>query len=450
MQFVEFTHPDDAEIDLHLFQQLIAGEIPEYTMEKRYIHRDGHVVWGDLAVTVIRHDDGSPRYILGMVIDISERKRAERERLVFQRLVEATGQGIGMACLDGTLHYLNPSLREMLGFGPDQQIPDVRIDTFYGNRWKPKVIEQVIPHVLENGRWRGDLEITRLDGTTFPSIESYFLIRDEAGEPLYIGDVITDISEERDVQAVLQAKSAELEQAVSDLERSNAELEQFAYVASHDLQEPLRMVASYLQLLERRYGDTLEGDAREFIDYAVDGATRMKVLINALLEFSRVGTRGQPFEPVDLSSATADVLRRLRPAIEEHGAHVTCETLPTLQADPVQIAQLLQNLVANAIKYRGEATPEIRISAEPYDATAWAISVSDNGIGIEPPYRDQVFEVFRRLHGRDEYPGTGIGLAICRKIVERHGGQIWIEGSPLGGSTFRFIIPSSEETGHDP
>ena len=439
LSFAEFTHPDDVDADLARFEQLIAGEIPEYTMEKRYIHADGHVVWGNLSVTIVRHDDGSPRYILGMVSDITARKHLERERLVFQRLVEATSQGIGMAHLDGTVYYLNPSLRAMTSIGPKEELPSSTIDGFYSDRWKSLITEEVLPTVLDEGRWHGNLEITRVDGTVFPSIESYFLIRDDNGEPLFIGDVITDISEERRVQAELQAKSAELE-------RSNAELEQFAYVASHDLQEPLRMVTSYLQLLERRYGHTFEDDAREFVDFAVDGATRMKSLIHAILEFSRVGTRGRPFEAVDLNTVVEDVLRRLRPAVEERSAEITVTTtLPTVTADLIQMGQLLQNLFSNAIKFSRETNPQVMVDAEQADDRLWIVSVADNGIGIEPAHRGQVFEVFRRLHGRGDYPGTGIGLAICRKIVERHGGRIWVEDSAAGGATFRFTIPTAEE-----
>jgi signal transduction histidine kinase len=240
-----------------------------------------------------------------------------------------------------------------------------------------------------------------------------------------------------------ERKQAEdkLNKTLEELERSNSELEQFAYVASHDLQEPLRMVSSYMQLLERRYKGKLDSDADEFIDFAVDGATRMQRLINDLLMFSRVGTKGKPFETTDCNAVLADVLRDLSSAIKESGAVVTHDELPIIMADGTQIVQLFQNLVANAIKFCGKDEPRVHISFEQKD-NACVFSVSDNGIGIDPEYKDRIFVIFQRLHGKTDYPGTGIGLSVCKRIVERHGGQIWVESESGKGSTFRWTVPS--------
>jgi light-regulated signal transduction histidine kinase (bacteriophytochrome) len=237
-----------------------------------------------------------------------------------------------------------------------------------------------------------------------------------------------------------------LEQYHTELERSNQELQQFAYVASHDLQEPLRMVTSYLQLLERRYRDRLDSDADEFIAYAVDGATRMQQLIKDLLTYSRVGSRQRSFEPNDCQAILDQALTNLQVAIEETGATVTHSALPTVMGDGTQLVQLFQNLIGNAIKFRNQRPPEIDVRAEIQNGSGgvaryWQFSVQDNGIGIESQYAERIFLIFQRLHDRDEYPGTGIGLAICKRIVERHGGRIWVESEPGKGSTFRFTLP---------
>lgn len=245
----------------------------------------------------------------------------------------------------------------------------------------------------------------------------------------------------------LEARNAELQremvirqQAQGALQRSNAELEQLAFVASHDMQEPLRMIASYLQLVEQRYQDQLDSDGREFIGFAVDGAKRMQALINDLLSYSRVGTKARPFEPVDMAGVVSMACTHLRVAVEESGARIDIGTLPTVRGDALQLVQLVQNLLANAIKFRGGRPPVVRIDCSA-EGGHWCFAVRDNGIGIAPEYFDRVFVLFQRLHGRGDYPGTGIGLALCKKIVERHGGRIWVESVPSQGSVFRFTIP---------
>jgi PAS domain S-box-containing protein len=248
----------------------------------------------------------------------------------------------------------------------------------------------------------------------------------------------TDITERKRAQGILRA-------AYDELARSNAELQQFAYVASHDLQEPLRMIGSYTQLLERRYGDKLDSDAREFMDFIVEGATRMKQLIEDLLAYSRVGTRGKELRPVQARDALDRALANLRATIEASGAEVTHDALPEVSADDTQLTQLLQNLVGNAIKFRKKDEPaRIHVGVESLH-DEWRFTVSDNGIGIEPQYFERIFMVFQRLHTRDEYPGTGIGLAICKKVVDRHGGRIWVESAQGKGSRFIFTLPKIQK-----
>jgi len=228
---------------------------------------------------------------------------------------------------------------------------------------------------------------------------------------------------------------------IGELERSNKELEQFAYVASHDLQEPLRMVSSYTELLGRRYSDKVDDKGRKFIKFAVDGAVRMQRLINDLLEFSRVSTRGKAMQPVDVNRVLGAVRANLSIAIKEADALVTNDAMPTIVADETQLVQLLQNLIGNAIKFRGGERPLVHVSAQP-GAAECVFAIRDNGIGIAPAYFERIFVIFQRLHGRGEYPGTGIGLAVCRRIVERHGGRIWVESAPGQGSTFYFALPN--------
>jgi light-regulated signal transduction histidine kinase (bacteriophytochrome) len=234
----------------------------------------------------------------------------------------------------------------------------------------------------------------------------------------------------------------QLRRTANELSRSNAELEQFAYVASHDLQEPLRMVSSYTQLLGRRYRGKLDQDADEFIAFAVDGATRMQGLINDLLAYSRVGAQFPAFAPVDTAELVDQVVGDLRPLISDAHAEVTRDALPTVMAEKRQLAQLFQNLITNAIHYRRNEPPRIHLSAQ-REERMWQFMVSDNGLGIEPQHHERIFLLFQRLQSREHSTGTGLGLAICRKIVERHGGQIWVESTPGVGSTFSFTLPSS-------
>jgi len=275
----------------------------------------------------------------------------------------------------------------------------------------------------------------RKDKTIFPVEVSARQIEIEGTD--FLQSIIRDISERKQSEE-------KLAQTMEELVRSNEELEKFAYVASHDLQEPLRMVASFLQLLSKRYKGKLDSDADDFINYAVDGANRMQILINDLLAYSRVGRRGKEFKELSCERALDFALSNLRVAIEQSGAEVTRAPLPLVRGDYSQLVQVFQNLIGNAIKFCRDQTPAIHVSVD-QKGNEWVFSIRDNGIGIEPEYFERIFFIFQRLQNRKEYPGTGIGLAICRKIVERHGGRIWVESEMGKGSIFYFTLPAQRE-----
>ncbi|MGF7119078.1 sensor histidine kinase [Methanobacterium oryzae] len=241
----------------------------------------------------------------------------------------------------------------------------------------------------------------------------------------------------------VKKRISELDKLIEELKRSNEELEQFAYVASHDLQEPLRAIISFTQLLERRYKGQLDSDADEFMDYIIDAAERMQQLINGLLQYSRVTTQGNKFQPVNINNVVNDVLFNLRTSIEENNAEITVDKLPTVTIDKLQLLQLFQNIIGNAIKFKKpDESPKIHISAnKDEERNEYVFSVVDNGIGIEPQYNERIFVIFQRLHTQDVYKGTGIGLSIAKRIIERCGGCIWVESSFGKGSTFYFTLP---------
>jgi PAS domain S-box-containing protein len=306
-----------------------------------------------------------------------------------------------------------------------------KISRWYAGKYtKSPLIEDAyeatdfFPHMGPSGTW--------LRFTAAP-------IRDEKGEIIGAVETLDDITQRKTAEESLARKAEELA-------RSNTELEQFAYIASHDLQEPLRMIGSYLQLIERRYKGRLDEDADDFIAFAVDGAKRLQVMINGLLEFSRVQTRGLPFIPVDTGKILEEAVGNVKIAIGESHAVITHDPLPVINGDTEQLVRVFQNLINNAIKFRSRDVPRIHVSAQQKDR-AWVFSFRDNGIGIDKEYQDRLFVLFRRLHG-PEYSGTGIGLAVCKRIIERHGGKIWVESEPGRGLTFFFTIPVQAESGY--
>jgi len=399
--------------------------------ELEFYRKDGSTVWVEVKVSFLRNSEGRPVEIISVLRDVTERRKAE-EQIQYQANLLAN---VNDAVIAWDKHFLvslwNPAAERMYGWKAQEVLGrpgrEILSSEFVGLERS-----QVIQNLRETGEFRGEIVHYRKDGTPI-YVESTAIVL-KNGDDKITGYVTIN----RDITERKQAEE-KLQKTLAELERSNKELEQFAYVASHDLQEPLRMIASYVQLLARRYKGKLDADADDFIAYAVDGAGHLQRMINDLLAYSRVGTRGKPFQPTDCQAVLNQVLANLKVAIEESSAVITQDPLPMVMADESQMTQLFQNLINNAIKFRGKASPRVHISVEPKE-TEWVFSVRDNGIGIDPQYYERIFMLFQSLHSREEYPGTGMGLAICKKIVERHGGRIWVESEPGKGSTFYFTI----------
>jgi PAS domain S-box-containing protein len=403
---------------------------------------DGSVTWLLANTGFLRYPGEESYYgMVSTISDITALRRAEAavrdSEALFRASFELASSGIAHVDLDGRFMRVNRRLTEILGYAENELIGRSVKEVSYvedrnltdGQRARVRAGE------LESVRF--EKRYVRKDGRMVWVNLGVALVRDRSGTPQYEIAMFDDITERKQAEAALS-------EAHEDLKRSNSELEQFAYVASHDLQEPLRMVSSYTQLLGRRYGERLDADAKEFMAYIVDGAMRMKQLIEDLLAYSRVGTKSKDFRPVEVEKPLRRAIANLRAAIEESGASVTYDPLPTLPADEVQLAQLFQNLMGNALKFRSQSVPRIHIGVQEKE-DSFEFAVRDNGIGIEPQYFERIFMVFQRLHNKGEYPGTGIGLAICKKVVERHGGHIRVESRPGEGSAFIFTLPKQSK-----
>jgi PAS domain S-box-containing protein len=420
-------------------------------------------VW-EFSSMPISQPDADRRLYVTMAVDVSERRAAEaalrklnddleqraaertaaltrandalkrqsdqlRERTLLLDLVR---EGILVRDLYGTIVYWNHGAATMYGWQKEQALGKVSHQLLAAEY--PAPVADIETEVMRAGFWEGDVVYVTRSGKRLMVESRWTLTRTERGKPEGFLEVHRDITQRRQAERVLQAKN-------DALARSNHELEQFAYVASHDLQEPLRMVSNYTQLLARRYRDRLDSDANEFIDFAVDGAKRMQDLIHDLLQYARVERRGREFRPVPAEAIVGDALSNLAGAIAEAKASIVVDALPTLTCDGSQMTQVFQNLIGNAVKFqKPDQAPVVRVSATREEG-AWRLSVADNGIGIEPRFFERIFQMFQRLHARGEYSGTGIGLALCKKIVERHGGQMRVESAPGRGATFSFTVP---------
>ena len=422
---ISFVPPEDHDLVVER-SRLWAESSSDTPLKHKSLRLDGTVC--DVETTGTPIDWKGERAVLVVTRDLTEPSRAAaalaESQDIYRRLVELLPDAVYIH--DGKeILFINPSGIEMFGAHSAEEIVGRSPLDFSHPSDRGKMVARA-SDVLQHRDSKESLRRRRLrvDGSEYlADVSALHIVWNGAPAVLV---VVQDVTEEV--------------RASEELRRSNAELEQFAYVASHDLQEPLRSVASYCQLLDRRYGPQLDARGREYLDFAVSGAKRMQHLITDLLAFSRVGTRGKPFAPIDLNTVFADAVANLDRAIADQAAQVSCETLPTISGDVVQLTQLFQNLIGNAIKFRGAAAPVVRVVAAG-EGDARVFTVVDNGIGIEPQHRERIFQIFQRLHERDKYEGTGIGLAVCKKIIERHGGRIWVEDAPDGGCAFRFTLP---------
>ena len=443
----EMRHLYVWDYDEHMSREQILEEMGNVksapiTLETRHRRKDGTLVNVEISSTAIQL--GADIVYYAVVRDITDRKRAQealrKSEQRFQLIAEAVDEAFWITDpAIGHMIYISSAYERVWGRSLESLYADPR------SFLSPVHPDDLGPTLAHLERMKSALpldheyRIVRPDGSLVWIWNRGFPVRGADGEVEYYVGVAKDITERKRMEEALK-------QNVEKLARSNAELERFAYVASHDLQEPLRMVASYTQLLAQRYSGQLDERADRYIHYAVDGATRMQQLIVDLLAYSRVNSKALDLRLTDCAVAVSGSLQNLKAAIDESDASVTWDPLPTLMADSTQLVQLFQNLLGNAIKFRRELPPRIHISA--VDAGAeWLFSVRDNGIGIDPRHADSIFKVFQRLHGRSEYPGTGIGLALCKTVVERHGGKIWVESEVGVGSNFRFTLPKRKQNG---
>ena len=427
------VHPDDVEMLILAYQEMLTSGKVE--VEARGVRKNGSFFYKQLTMVKACDEQGTFNGHHCFMKDITERKLTERalqeSEFKYRQIVELAEEGIWVIDGNARTTYANRAMARMLSYSELEMFGRSLFDFMEAGE-KQKALDNV-ERRKQGISEKHEFKFKTKDGKDIWTYMSTNPVMDEKGNLLSCCALVYNITDRK-------KSDQQMLQLTEDLKRSNQELEQFAYVASHDLQEPLRAVTSYTQLLAQRYQGNLDAKADKYINHIVDGATRMQQLINDLLAYSRLGTQGKKLELADCNAAVQQSLRNLQIAIAEKKAAIACDEMPTVMADESQLVQLFQNLIANSIKFCRQDIPLIDIAARRRE-NEWLFYVRDNGIGIDPEYADRIFIIFQRLHGRREYPGTGIGLAMCKRIVERHGGRIWVESQEGKGATFCFTIP---------
>ncbi|MFM9266256.1 PAS domain S-box protein [Tychonema sp. BBK16] len=433
MEWPMTVHPDDVEMLIFAYQEML--QVGKVEAEARGVRKNGSFFYKQITMITAFDEKGIFNGHHCFMKDITDRKLTEtalqESESKYRQIVELAEEGIWVIDSNARTTYVNRAIARMLGYSELEMFGRSLFD-FMDAEEKQKALDNVERRKQGMGE-KHEFKFKTKDGKDIWTYLSTSPVLDERGNMVSCCALVYNITDRKESEQ-------QMLQLTEDLKRSNEELEQFAYVASHDLQEPLRCVTSYTQLLAQRYQGNLDAKADKYINYIVDGSTRMQQLINDLLAYSRLGTRAQKFEMADCYAAVEQSLCNLQIAIAEKKAVITCDSMPTVMADELQLVQLFQNLIGNAIKFCCQDVPTIHISAIIQD-NEWLFSVRDNGIGIDSEYADRIFIIFQRLHSRREYLGTGIGLAICKRIVERHSGRIWVESQSGQGATFYFTIP---------
>jgi PAS domain S-box-containing protein len=437
--------------------------------------KDGSIYWVDTTIVPFMNAKGKPRLYAAIRADITDRKRAEEVRERLAAVVESSEDAIISKNLDGTITAWNSGAEKLFGYSSIEALGKPILMLL-----PPEGTNQELGNLARIGRGEQVEEVdtvrVRKDGRKLDVSSRMFPIKDTSGAVIGASNIARDITErkrsddeirrlnnemecrnkELEVHAIelqrardemevrVNERTEELADANQGLERSNIELQQFAYIASHDLQSPLRGISGFVQLLKLEYGDKLDEQAGDWVRRILQGIAQMQTMISDVLAYSRVDSRSRPFAPIPFLDVFHDAVALIESSIRDAKAQVTCGELPVVMGDRSQLVQLMQNLIGNGLKYHGDESPRVYVSAE-RNGNEWIFSVRDNGIGIDPKYYERIFEIFKRLHDQKEYPGTGIGLAVCRRVVSRHGGRIWLESEVGHGSVFHFTLPEGTD-----